>query len=305
MEIRKVSIIGLGALGTLFGHHLSKRMPKGDIKIIADQDRIARYVRDKVYCNGEVCDFQYVTPEEKCEPADLVMIAVKYHQLRAAISAVKNQIGPHTLILSLLNGITSEEIISAVYGADKVVYCVAQGMDAVKEGNKLTYEHMGMLCIGEFDQDTHSERVASIAAFFQKTGLPHEIDMHMKKRLWGKFMLNVGVNQTIAVYGTKYNSVQQAGPARDTMISAMREVISLSEKEGIGLAEDDLRYWLALLGTLDPEGKPSMRQDVEARRLSEVDLFAGAVQALSKKHGLSTPVNHMLYEKIKALEAQY
>lgn len=64
MEIKTVSIIGLGALGILFGNHLSKKMPKGNVRIIADEDRIRKYENDQVYCNGDRCKFNYVTPEE-------------------------------------------------------------------------------------------------------------------------------------------------------------------------------------------------------------------------------------------------
>ena len=142
-EIKTVAIIGLGALGTLFGNLLSKRMEKEDLRIIAGRDRIVRYRQEKVYSNGEICDFHYVTPEEKVPPADLVLIAVKYLQLNDALKAIENQVGPHTLILSLLNGITSEGIIAKAYGMDKVVYCVAQGMDAVKVGGRLTYKNRG------------------------------------------------------------------------------------------------------------------------------------------------------------------
>ena len=56
---------------------------------------------------------------------------------------------------------------------------------------------------------------------------------------------------------------------------------------------------------MSPEGKPSMRQDIEAKRPTEVELFAGTVIELGKKYGIPTPVNQSLYEQIKALEAQY
>ena len=85
----------------------------------------------------------------------------------------------------------------------------------------------------------------------------------------------------------------------------MREVITLSVKEGINLNDDDLNYWLKVVSTLNPEGKPSMRQDVEAKRYSEVEIFAGTVLELGKKHHAETPVNIELYQKIKALESQY
>ena len=127
----------------------------------------------------------------------------------------------------------------------------------------------------------------------------------MKKRMWGKFMLNVGVNQTVAVYQSNYGVIQKEGPAREMMIAAMREVITLSEKEGVNLTEEDLAYWLDVLSKLSPIGKPSMAQDVDAKRKTEVDLFAGTVLQFGKKHGIETPVNKELYNRLKEIESKY
>ncbi|KGK87282.1 2-dehydropantoate 2-reductase [Desulfosporosinus sp. HMP52] len=305
MAIKKVCIIGLGALGILYGHHLTKSMPKGALRIIADQERIRRYQSDSVFCNGERCEFNYLAPEDVEEPADLIIFAVKYSGLNDAIKAVKNQVGEHTIILSALNGITSERIIGQTYGMDKILYCVAQGMDAVKVGNRANYDHMGMLVFGEGEPGVISERVREVARFFESMAVPFEAVTDMNKRIWGKFMLNVGVNQTVAVYESNYGEIQKEGAARDTMIAAMREVMVLSEKEGTNLTELDLKYWLNVLDPLCPEGKPSMRQDMEAKRFSEVDLFSGAVLELGKKYGVPTPVNEELYRRIKEKEARY
>ncbi|BCZ47988.1 2-dehydropantoate 2-reductase [Clostridium gelidum] len=305
MEIRTVSIIGLGALGILFGNHLSKRMPKADLRIIADRDRIKKYESNHMYCNGEPCEFNYMTPEELCEPADLIIFTVKYDGLNDAIQAMKNQVGEQTIILSALNGITSETVIGETYGMDKILHCVAQGMDAVKIGNKLTYEHMGMLCFGEGQPGVISTKVNKVTEFFEKMEFPYQAVIDMNRRLWGKFMLNVGVNQTVAVYESNYGQIQKEGQARDTMISAMREVMVLSEIKGINLNEDDLNYWLDILSTLSPGGKPSMRQDLEAKRYSEVELFSGTVIKMGEKYCIPTPVNQQLYDKIKFVESQY
>jgi len=127
----------------------------------------------------------------------------------------------------------------------------------------------------------------------------------MLNRQWGKLMLNVGLNQTAAVYGCNYGGTQVPGEARDTMISAMREVLVLSEKEHVNLTQEDIDYWLGILAGLNPEGKPSMQQDVETKRFSEVELFAGTVLERSKKYGLSCPTNQMLYDRIKDIESRY
>lgn len=302
MEIRTVSIIGLGALGVLFGEHLAGKMEKGTLRIVADRARIEKYEKEKVYSNGKVVDFHFVTPEEETGPSDLVIFAVKYGGLKDAVKAMQKHVGPDTVVISTLNGISSEAVLGEAFGMDKVVYCVAQGMDALKVGNQLTYKNMGMLCFGPVKAGESMEKVDRLAAFFEKVNLPYLVDPDMGKRMWGKFMLNVGVNQTVAVNEGNYGTVQNEGEARETMIAAMREVIVLSEKEGVELGEEDLSYWLRILGTLRPEGKPSMAQDMDARRRSEVELFAGAVLELGDKHGIETPVNAALYQKVMEIE---
>ena len=303
MTIKRVSLIGLGALGVLIGHEISKRMP--DLRIIADRARIDRYEKDGVFSNGERCRFHYVTPQESVESADLILFAVKFTHLAEAIEAVRGHVGEQTILLSLLNGISSEEVIGQAFGMDKVVYCVAQGMDAVKTGNRLNYAHRGQLCFGDKEPGVISDKVRAVDDFFNAAEIPHTVETQMSRKLWGKFMVNVGVNQVLAVYGDSYASIHKPGERRDMMIAAMREVMALSEKEGILLNDDDLNYWLGVIDGLNPQGKPSMLQDVEAKRASELELFAGTVLRLGEKYGIEAPVNAMLYERMKEIENQY
>jgi 2-dehydropantoate 2-reductase len=297
-EIKTAAVIGMGNLGVAYAHHLSKRMEKQDLRIIAEQRRIDRYESDPFLCNGQRCSFNYITPEETSDPADLILITVKYGDLPEAIRAIGNQVGKDTVILSALNGISSEGMIGEAYGMEKVLYCVAQGMDGIKEGNRLDFDHMGMLCFGDGEAGVISDKTKAVEDFFKRTEFPHEVETDMMKRLWGKLMMNVGVNQTASVFLCNYGGLQQEGEARETMIAAMREVMPLSEKAGYPLTEDDLAYWLKVLGSLRPEGKPSMQQDVEAGKATEVELFSGTIIRLGKQYGISTPVNESLYRRL-------
>lgn len=105
MEIKNVAIVGLGALGIMYGKHLVDRLGVDAVRIVADHDRIERYKKDGILCNGEPCTFRYVAADEPMEPADLLIFAVKYTGLKSAIANAKNQIGKQTIILSVLNGI--------------------------------------------------------------------------------------------------------------------------------------------------------------------------------------------------------
>ena len=57
--ISKVSIVGLGALGILYGEHFLRRMPREDLRIIADSDRIEKYQKEGIFCNDRICEFKY------------------------------------------------------------------------------------------------------------------------------------------------------------------------------------------------------------------------------------------------------
>lgn len=300
--IKTVAIVGLGALGTMYAKYFTDRLPKGDLRVIANQSRISNYEKNGIFCNGEHYTFNYVLPECNQEPVDLIIFCVKFNQLGQAIKDAERQVGANTIILSALNGISSEEVIGRIFGMEKILYCVAQGMDAVKAANKLDYQNLGMLCFGEQENAVWSEKVTAVAEFFAALNLPYEVPVDMNHRMWGKFMLNTGVNQTVAVYSTNYGGIQVAGEPRNVMISAMREVIMLSQKVGINLVETDLTYWLDVLASLNPLGLPSMRQDIAAGRKTEVGLFSGTVRALGKQYNVSTPVNEWLYRQIQEME---
>jgi 2-dehydropantoate 2-reductase len=304
-SIKKVSIIGLGSLGVMYAEHLSKKMDFEDLRIIADKNRIDRYQKEGIYCNGKKCDFNYKAPDVVVEPADLLIIAVKYTHLQEAIEEIKHHVGDNTIILSVLNGIESEKDIAKVYGEQHNVYCVAQGMTASKIGNKMVYQNKGILCFGGLNEINNNEKVNCLKSFFDKVEMPYEINNQMGIKLWSKLMLNVGVNQTLGYFNTTNQAVQKDGPEKDMMIEAMKEVQIVAQKEGISLEKTEIDYWLKVINTLNPNGMPSMAQDIKAKRYSEVELFAGTIVRLGKKYNVPVPINNLFYDFFTKLERSY
>lgn len=303
MSIKKVSIIGMGALGVLFGGILTKKLGKENVDFVVNKDRKARFFKYGLTSNGEACDFYLVDEDEKGRPADLLIFAVKGVDLESAIDSARNKVSDNTIILSLLNGVTSEEIIGEAFGFDKLVYCIAQGMDAVKIGNQLTYTNIGQLCIGIMDEDPKMrEKLEKVANLFDRTAIPYKVEADIRHRLWSKFMLNVGVNQIVMIYEGNYGTVQRQGEARQLMIEAMEEARILANLEGINVSKNDLDQYVNLIDTLDPEGMPSMRQDGLLGRKTELDLFAGTVLKLAKKYKVKVQVNQMIFDRVKEME---
>jgi len=306
MRIEKVSIVGMGALGILFGGFLTKKIGKENVEFIANRDRIRKFQELGLTSNGKPCDFNLVDEEEKGKPADLLIFAVKAGDLESSIKTAKNKISDKTIIISLLNGITSEEIIGEAYGKEKIIHTIAEGMDPVKIGNKFTYTNLGYLCIGIMDKTVElEEKLEALVDLFERSGLPYKLESDIKHRLWSKFMLNVGVNQVVMIYQGTYDTVQKPGEAREMMKSAMREALVLANAENVNVTEKDLKYYVDLIDTLNPNGMPSMRQDGLAKRKSELELFSGTILKLGKKHNIPTPVNQRIYEKILEIESLY
>ena len=217
---------------------------------------------------------------------------------------MKHCVGPDTTIISVMNGISSEQIIGERYGHEKVLYTIAQGMDAMKFGAALTYTKFGELRIGVQTPD-QADRLKAMTDFLDRAKIAYVAEDDILHRLWGKFMLNVGVNQTCMAYETTYSGTLTPGEAHDTMVGAMREVIALAKAEHVNLTEQDLEDYIRLLETLSPDGMPSMRQDGLSHRPSEVEMFAGTVRDMARRHEIQVPVNDRLYKKIKMMESRY
>jgi 2-dehydropantoate 2-reductase len=303
-DIKTVSLIGLGALGILYAYKLKDILPENGLRIIVDSQRMQKYQKEGVYCNGELCEFHYYPPDMPVSPADLLMICTKSTGLSQAIKDASGHVGPDTVVLSAINGITSEEIIGRAYGLDKVLYAVAQNTDATRLGTHLTYHAVGSLALGEKDKSI-SPRLLQVKDLLVKAGIGCELSPDILRHQWSKFMFNVGLNQVTTVFETNYGGVQKEGEPRQMMLYAMDEVRRLSLLAGINLTEKDIQYWMDMLATLGPECKPSMRQDAEACRPTELALFAGTVRNLGKEFGMDTPINDFLFEKISAMEANY
>lgn len=302
--IKTTAIIGMGALGLLYADVIVKARGKEGVTFVLDEARLEKY-KDTVFTiNGVEKIFPMVSNKE-VKPVDLLIVAVKYNGLKSAIETMRACVDEHTIIMSVMNGIDSEEILAEAFGKEHMIYTVAQAMDAMKFDNALNYTKSGELRIGVVE-DSQKANLQAVCEYFDDIHMAYTAEEDILKRMWGKFMLNVGVNQTCLAYSTNYAGTLAEGTEENKMfIAAMEEVITLANAYGIGLTREDLDYYVKIIGTLSPTGVPSMRQDGIAKRYSEVEMFAGTVRRMAKEKGILTPANDLLYNKIKEIESEY
>ncbi len=303
--INKIAIIGMGALGLLYADQLNTGLNNSNAAyFVMDKDRAKRHQDDIYKINKNPKQFTIID-QEQATPADLVIVAVKYTALKEAIETIRTSVGENTIILSVLNGIDSEKIIGAEYGMDKMIYAVAQKMDAMRDGTALTYTNCGKLHIGA-QSKAQNHNLQKVQELFERANLPHVIEKDILYRIWFKFMLNVGFNQTCMVYDAPYAVVTNPNnECYHKMVGAMREVIPLAKANGVTLTEEDIQKCIDFEKEIDPEAYPSMAQDRKAKRKSEVEMFSGEIIRQAKELGIEVPFNEFFYQKVKEIESSY
>ena len=172
----------------------------------------------------------------------------------------------------------------------------------IKVGNEITFSTAGRINFGEKTNMEYSDKVLAVKDFFERVNISYEIPVDMMHSLWWKFMINTGINQASAIMKANYGVFQKIPEARTLMNKIMGEVLLISEKEGYPLTSKDVDAWYDILDIVSSENKTSMLQDMEAGRKTEVDIFAGTIIELGKKHNIATPFNEEIYYLIKTME---
>lgn len=303
-EIKKVLICGIGAIGSIYANKISE-FDKDSLRVLVDEKRYAKYQTTPKIFNGKILELNYVLPENQDYKADLIIIATKNDGLSEAINNIKNFVGENTIIMSLLNGVTSEELIAEKYGWKHTLLSYFIGHSAMREGNKITFDGIGDIVFGIKDNNTEKNDIEIVKNYFDKLGISYKTPDNMLRSYWLKFMLNVSSNQPSAILKMTFGQMKDNPVFMKFMKEIMREVQQLAKAEGVTDTESMADEAIISFNKMIPEGKTSMYQDVEAGRKTEVDIFAGTVLELGKKHNIQTPYNAVLYDMIKVIENNF
>lgn len=301
--ITKAALIGLGAIGSYLASHLQTVL--GDnLRIIAGGARKERLERDGVVVNEKRLHFHIVDPQEDCggDYPQLAIIITKFSGLPQAIKDIKNQIGPHTIIMAPLNGVEKEEIVAASYGWENLLYSLARVSVVMRDGKVTFSDASAQMEFGEKHNETLSPRVQAVKALFESAGIKSVVPEDMERAIWLKYMCNVSENQSAAVLGIPFGAWNVSDDANWIREALVREVAAVAAKKGIRITEEDIEEQGKRLKNVPAANKPSTLQDLEAGRKTEVDMFAGTMMRLGKEYGVPTPYNELFYHAIRVLE---
>ena len=303
-EIKKVLICGIGAIGSILAHKISK-FDNENLKILVDKNRLNSYTKSPKIFNGEELNLNYITPENTDFKADLIIIATKFNALDDIVKNIENFVDKNTIIISILNGISSEEILAQKYNWKNIPLAFFLGHSETIATNNYFYDNRGTVIFGAKENFTNPNIIPTIEKYFTQAKINYQIPEDINYAYWLKFMLNISTNQPSAILRLTFGEMTSNPEFMNLFNNIMKEVQTIAKAEGVKNTEKMIKDALTALKNLMPEGKTSMLQDVEAKRQTEVEMLAGTMITLGKKHNIPTPYNTVMYELIKSIQNNY
>ena len=296
MQIKTVALLGAGAVGAYFIWGLSEKM--GDnFCVVAKGARKERLEKEGLVINDKPYKLNVKEPSE-VKDVDLLLVSSKQDGLKEALEDIKSMVGEKTIVLSLLNGVKSEEIIGNTIGMQHMLYSVMR-IASVRKGNEITFspEITAGVFIGEKDCKEPTERVVAVEELFENAGIHHYFMEDIVLDMWQKYASNVAQNLPQAILGVGFGAYTDSEHVHYIADQLWKEVAKVANAKGIPLSEE-----FTLFRGVKPVARFSTLQDLDAKRHTEIDMLAGEMIRMGKELGIEVPYCEYTYHLIKALE---
>jgi 2-dehydropantoate 2-reductase len=302
----KIAVIGAGAMGGLFGARLAQA---GEDVTLVD---VAPQAVDAINANGVRLDEKSggsqairvpaVTDPADVGPVDLVLVFVKCYHTEAALRAAAPLLNGNTAVLTLQNGWGNAARIAAIVGEARVLVGLTYHSATMLGPGHVLHAGQGMTFVGEMNGTT-SPRMEQIAAAFRGAGLEVTPTADVLSQIWAKLALNCCTLPTAALLRFYAGQLVEHEEMLDMMRGLLREVVAVANAQNIALSYTE--RWEAITSLLRRAtgAKPSMLQDVENGRRTEIDVINGAIVEAGRRQHIPTPYNEAMVWLIKSLEA--
>ena len=299
MKIKKVAVLGAGAVGSYVIWGLSSR---NDIElgVIAEGERAERLKQNGCTINGKIYHPEVWNPRET-DAVDLLIVALKYGSLSAALESIQKATSENTIIMSLMNGVDSEEIIAEKVGVEHLLPAVIKVASHKEEdGYHFDPETTIGIIFGELTAPYDSDRIRAIEELFKDTGIHFRATEYAREEMWSKFRLNVCNNLPQAILGAGVGCYRDSVHMKAISDGLKGELEAIAQAKGIDLSKTESSSGRG--SAVPPSARYSTLQDLDAGRHTEIDMFSGALIRMGKELGIPTPYNEYTYHMIKALE---
>lgn len=302
----KIAVIGAGAMGSLFGGLLAESGAEVwlfDIRteqIAAINQNGLNIEKDGHFRRVHI---KATTDPDLIEKADLAIVFVKSPQTRPAADIAGKLVGSEGLVLTLQNGMGNADIIAETVARDRIVAGTTSHGATLLAPGRIRHAGTGATIIGMWANKNldHADRVARVMT---RAGIETEVVQDVQSVIWNKLLINVGINAVTALTAIKNGQILDLEITRNLSRAAVEEAMSVARAQGIQVDEDTVEH-VFQVAKATGANRSSMGQDVDNKRLTEIDAINGAVVRIAEKLGLKVPVNLTLTALVETLQHHF
>lgn len=305
--IRRICVVGAGSIGSLLAGHLAR---VADVSVLVRRPEHADALnREGLRISGRGGDFTAkveaaADPGELPEP-DLVIVATKAPGLEEAATALEGRF-PGATVMPVLNGLGAEEVLRA-HGDWPLISSLTFISGTRHSDTHVEYILDTETWVGPYD-GTPFAVVQEVAGLIRASGLKVEALEDIRPAQWSKLIFNATVNAVAALTGLPHDPHFAAREREEDLghlvLALIDEGKAVAAAAGVELHDDP--WEMNVLATRRGSAHfPSMLEDVEARRETEIELITGALVRHGRELGVPVPLHTALYRLIKAKEASW
>ena len=302
----KIAVVGAGAMGSLFGALLSEAGAEVNlIDIWEEHVNTINHSGLKVEREGQT---RTVNTKATRDPAtigmvDLVVIFVKSTHTPEAAATAASLIGSTGSVMTLQNGMGNADIIAESIDSSRIlVGTTSHGATMLGPGS-IRHAGMGATIIGAWSQEG-ADRAALVAGYMTKAGIETQAVAEVREVVWGKLIVNIGINAITALTGIKNGQLVDQACTRELSRAAVEEAVAVAQTQGIKIRDDAVDHVFAVAEATAPN-RSSMGQDVDKKRRTEINAINGFIVRTAEKLGVEVPVNKTLAALIETMQYHY
>lgn len=303
-----ISIIGTGAMASLFGARLSR---VANVTLMGTwTEAVKAFRRGGIQVEGEDSfRVHAVSDPDDAPPADLAIVLVKTYQTERAAAWAARTLKETGLALTLQNGLGNVELLAERVGVDRAMLGVTtQGATLIGPGHVRSggrgATHLGFLPIERAaPRDWSADSLAyEVTGLLNSAGLHSVVSQDVEALAWGKVIINAAINPLTAILRVPNGALAESDDTLALMRSIAAEAARVAEARSIALPYADPFERARQVAQATATNHSSMLQDVLKNRPTEIDAINGKIVEHGREVGLPTPVNATLTSLVRALE---
>ncbi len=302
----RIAVVGAGAMGSLFGALLAEAGQEVwliDVwaeHVAAIQDAGLSVERED---QTRQVALNATTDSAEVGGCELVIVFVKSIHTAAAAKTAAKLTGDKGLVLTLQNGLGNADQIAQEIDSGRVVAGTTSYGATMLGPGKIRHAGIGPTTIGMWHLD-ESDRAREAAGLLAAAGIETEVVADVRRLIWDKLLINVGINAITALTGIKNGQLVDLEQSIWLSEAAVKEAMAVAQAQDITVRPDAVAHVLEIARATSGN-RSSMGQDVDNRRLTEIGTINGAVVREAERLGIEVPVNRTLTALVETLQSHY